>query len=168
VENAAAEQLSSAEGVAVKTVPAQIDAGTTAPAASPPQTDAPSRPAPSRVAAAPAPGAKAAGGGVRNITSAVVYVTQEGVTLRLGADTPLECKPMLLRNPDRLALDFEGQWNVSVPAVPQNKLIKAIRVGRQADSTRMVVDLHRVPASWRLQTGVPLKTAPHGLDVRLR
>jgi hypothetical protein len=70
---------------------------------------------------------------------------------------------MLLRNPDRLALDFEGQWNVSAPTVPQNKLIKAIRVGRPADVTRMVIDLHRAPASYRL-----IKTSPQGLDVRMR
>jgi hypothetical protein len=70
---------------------------------------------------------------------------------------------MLLRNPDRLVLDFDGQWNVSVPVVPQNKLIKAVRVGRQADATRMVIDLHRAPASYRL-----VKTSPQGLDVRLR
>jgi hypothetical protein len=111
----------------------------------------------------PEPVAKQTGKGVKNIPSAVVYVTQEGVTLRLGGDAPLECKPMLLRNPDRLALDFEGQWNVSTPVVPQNKLIKTVRVGRQADATRMVIDLHRAPASYRL-----VKTSPQGLDVRLR
>jgi len=148
---------------AVKSVPAQIDAGRAAPAASPPQAVAPARPAPPKVAAIPEPSAKQTGKGVKNIPNAVVYVTQEGVTLRLGGEAPIECKPMLLRNPDRLALDFEGQWNVSVPTVPQNKLIKAIRVGRQADVTRMVIDLHRAPASWRL-----VKTSPQGLDVRLR
>jgi hypothetical protein len=163
VEHAASERASSAEGVAVKTVPAQIDAGQTGPADSSPQALAPSRPAPPKVAAMPTPAAKQASGGAKNITSAVVYVTKEGVNLRLGGDAPLACKPMLLRNPDRLALDFEGQWNVNVPAVPQNKLIKSIRVGRQADSTRLVVDLHQAPASYRL-----IKTSPQGLDVRLR
>jgi len=163
-ENLASERASSAEGVAVKTVPAQIDAGQTAPAASPPQAVTPARPAPPKVAAMPEPAAKpAARGGVRNITSAVVYVTQEGVTLRLGADAPLECKSMPLHNPERLVLDCDGQWNVAAPIVPQNKIIKAVRVGRQADSTRMAVDLHRAPASHRL-----LQTSPRGLDVRLR
>jgi hypothetical protein len=52
---------------------------------------------------------------------------------------------------------------MNIPGVPPNKLIKGIRVGRQADSTRMVVDLHRQPASYRL-----IKTSPTGLDVRLR
>jgi hypothetical protein len=162
-ENAAAGRASSAEGVAVKTVPAQIDAGQTGSADLPPQAGVPARPNPPRLSAMPTPGAKPASGGAKNITSAVVYVTQEGATLRLGGDVPLECKPMLLRNPDRLALDFAGQWNVNVPSVPQNKLIKAIRVGRQADSTRLVVDLHQAPASYRL-----IKTSPQGLDVRLR
>jgi hypothetical protein len=110
-----------------------------------------------------APSAGQTSGGIKHITNIVVYVTQEGVTLRLGGDRPLEYKSMLLGNPDRLVLDFEGQWNMSIPGVPQNKLIKAIRVGRQADATRMVVDLHRAPASYRL-----IKTSPQGLDVRLR
>ena len=162
-ESAAAERPSSAAGAAVKTVPAQIDAGQAAPAGSPPQAATPARPAPPKVAVVPAPSAKQTGKGVKNIPNAVVYVTQEGVTLRLGGDAPLDCKAMLLRNPDRLALDFEGQWNVSIPTVPQNKLIKAVRVGRQADATRMVIDLHRAPASYRV-----VKTSPQGLDVRLR
>ncbi|MDR2696057.1 MAG: AMIN domain-containing protein [Deltaproteobacteria bacterium] len=162
-ESAAAGRASSAEGVTVKTVPAQIDAGHTAPAGFPPQAAASPRTAPPRAPAMPEPGAGQTSGGTKNITTAVVYVTQEGATLRLGGDRPLVYTSMLLRNPDRLVLDFEGHWNVSAPGVPQNKLIKAVRVGRQTDSTRMVVDLHRAPASYRL-----IKSSPQGLDVRLR
>jgi len=151
------------EGVTVNTVPAQIDAGRT-PAASPPlQTAMPSRSDPPKLPAMPEPGAKQTRGGANTITSIVVYATQEGATLRLGGDRPFVCKDMLLRDPDRLVLDFEGHWNVTIPGIPQNRLIKAIRVGRQADFTRMVVDLHRAPASYRLIT-----TSPQGLDVRLR
>ena len=163
VESVTAEQGASAEGVTVKTVPAQIDAGQTSPASPPKQTVAPSRPTPPKISAMPEPSAKQTHGGTKNITNIVVYATQEGATLRLGGDKPLVYKSMLLRNPDRLVLDFEGQWNVDIPGIPQNKLIKAIRVGRQADSTRMVVDLHRGPASYRL-----IKTSLQGLDVRLR
>ena len=163
VPNAASGRAASAEGVTVKTVPAQIDAGQTAPADSPPQAAAPSRAFPPKVPAIPDPGTGQTGGGGKNITTAVVYATQEGATLRLGGDKPLVYKSMLLRNPDRLVLDFDGQWNMTVPGVPQNKLIKSVRVGRQADSTRVVIDLHREPASYRL-----IKTSPQGLDVRLR
>ena len=152
----------SAEGM-VKTVPAQIDAGQTAPAAAPLQAAAPSLPPPPKIPAMPEPTAKQTSGGSKNITTIVVYATQEGATLRLVGDKPLEYTSMLLRGPDRLVLDFEGQWNVNVPGLPQNRLIKAIRVGRQADSTRMVIDLHRTPVSHRL-----VKTSPQGLDVRLR
>jgi hypothetical protein len=162
-ESAASGRASSAEGVTVKTVPAQIDAGQTAPADSPTQAATPSRAFPPKAPAMPEPGAGQTGGGVKNITTAVIYATQEGATLRLGSDKPLVYTSMLLRNPDRLVLDFAGQWNVHAPSVPQNKVIKAVRVGRQADSTRMVIDLHRVPASYRL-----IKTSPQGLDVRLR
>jgi hypothetical protein len=111
----------------------------------------------------PEPSAKQTSGGAKNITNLVVFATQEGATLRLGGDRPLVYTSMLLRDPDRFVLDLEGHWNVNIPGIPQNKLIKAIRVGRQADSTRMVVDLHSAPASCRL-----IKTSPQGLDVRLR
>ena len=158
-----AARPSSAEGVTVKTVPAQIDAGQTAPAAVPSQTATPSLPLPPKIPVMQEPSAKQTSGGTNNITHIVVYATQEGATLRLAGDKPLEYTSMLLRAPDRLVLDFEGHWNVNVPGVPQNRLIKAIRVGRQADSTRMVIDLHRTPASHRL-----VKTSPQGLDVRLR
>jgi len=151
----AAERDSSVAGVAVKTVPAQIDAGQTPPV--PPLPSSPKAPA------IPEPSAKQTSGGTKNITNIVVYATQEGATLRLGGDSPLVYKSMLLHNPDRFVLDFEGQWNVNIPGIPPNKLVKAIRVGRQADFTRMVVDLHRAPVSSRV-----IKTSPQRLDVRLR
>jgi hypothetical protein len=147
--------------VAVKTVPAQIDAGHAAPPVSTPQAAAPSRPAPPQVPAMPESNARQRG--VKNITNIVVYATQEGATLRLGGDAPLACTPMLLRNPDRLALDCPGQWNAHAPGVPQNKFIKAVRVGRQAGATRLVLDLHQAPASYRV-----VQTSPQGLDLRLR
>jgi len=147
--------------VAVKTVPAQIDAGQAASPASSPQAVAPSLPAPPVVPAMPESNVRQRG--AKHITNIVVYATQEGATLRLGGDAPLACKHMLLRNPDRLALDCPGQWNVTVPGVPQNKFIKAIRAGRQTGSTRLVIDLHQAPASYRV-----VQTSPQGLDVRLR
>jgi len=147
--------------VAVKTVPAQIDVGQAAPPASPPQDAASSRPAPQKAPAMPEPDISQRG--PKNITKIVVYVTQEGATLRLGGDAPLACTPMLLRNPDRLALDCPGQWNVNAPGIPQNKFIKAIRVGRQTGATRLVLDLHQVPASYRV-----VQTSPQGIDLRLR
>ena len=134
--------------VVIKTVPAQIDAGHTDP------------PPPPVSAIAESKGKQR---GAKNITHIVVYATQEGATLRLGGDAPLACTAMLLRSPDRLALDCPGQWNVNAPGVPQNKFIKAIRVGRQTDATRLVVDLLQAPASYRV-----VQTSPRGIDVRLR
>jgi len=162
-ENGAAARIPPAEGVTVKTVPAQIDAGQTPPESPPQQPAALSLPVQPKLPSMPEPGTKQTSGDAKNITNIVVYVTQEGATLRLGGDAPLVYSSMLLRNPDRLVLDFEGHWNMSIPGIPQNKLIKAIRVGRQADATRMAIDLHRTPASYRL-----IKTSPQGLDVRLR
>jgi len=159
MESAALERPSVAEGVAVNTLPAQIDAGQVAPASTPSQASVPSLPAPPKVPAMPESSVGQGG----NITNMVVYATQEGATLRIGGDAPLVCTHMLLRNPDRLAIDCAGQWNVRVPGVPRNKFIKAIRVGQQGDSTRFAVDLHQAPASYRM-----VQTSPQGIDVRLR
>ncbi len=154
------EPAPSTEGIAVKTVPAQIDPGLSeAPAAQPAQPPAP-RPAAPKAPAEPAPKRAEKEKSINNI---VVYVTQEGATVRLGADRPLVYKSMLLNKPDRLVLDFEGHWSTASPEVPQNKLVKSIRVGRQAEATRMVIDLHKAPAAYRL-----IKTSPQGLDIRLR
>lgn len=162
-ESAAAGRNSSTEGVTVKTVPAQIDAGQASPASLPPPMPLPSRPTPPKAPALPEPGAKQTNGGAKNITHVTVYATQEGATLRLSGNKPLVYKSMVLQKPDRFVLDVEGQWNMELPSVPQNKIVKAVRVGRQADSTRIVVDLHRAPAAYRL-----VKTSPQKLDVRLR
>jgi len=164
-ESDAAERGASAAGVAVKTVPAQIDAGQIPPDNPPPAStpSVPPRISSPKVAATPEPSGKPMSGGTKNITNIVVYATQEGATLRLSGDNPFVYKSMLLHNPERFVLDFEGQWNVNIPGIPPNKLIKAIRVGRQADSTRMVVDLHRAPTSSRV-----IKPSPQRLDVRLR
>ena len=148
--------------VAVKTVPAQIDAGQAAQTVPPPQTTAPAPPPALKVPAVPESNARQKG--AKNITSIVVYATQEGATLRLGADALLECTSMLLRSPERLVLDCAGHWNVkNTPGVPQNKSIKAVRIGQQADGTRFVIDLHRAPAAYRL-----IQTSPQGIDLRLR
>ena len=162
-ESIAVAQGPSAAGVTAKTVPAQIDAGHMAPAPLAPQTIAPPAPASPTLPVAPQANAKQTSGGAKNITNIIVYATQEGATLRLGGDSPFVYKSLLLRDPDRFVLDFEGQWNVNIPGIPQNKIVKAIRVGQQADSTRMVIDLHRAPVSYRL-----IKASPQRLDVRLR
>lgn len=157
--------LPSAEGVAVKTVPAQIDPGRTdspEPHRNPvavPASGAPSVPGLS----APAEAAPKRPTGSGRITNLVVFSTQEGATLRLAADRPLLYKSMLLSNPDRLVLDLEGQWISPASAVPQNKIVKSVRIGRQADSTRLVIDLKHAPAAYRL-----IKTSPQGLDIRVR
>lgn len=147
------------EGVAVRTVPAQIDPDR--PEARPPaaSSDSARASAPPPPPAAPKRPSAVAG----HFTNIVVLVTQEGATVRIAADRPFTHKAILLADPDRLALDFEGQWNVSTPAVPANKLVKAIRVGKQNDATRLVIDLHKKPDSRRL-----IKNSPQSLDVRLR
>ncbi|MDR1241298.1 MAG: AMIN domain-containing protein [Deltaproteobacteria bacterium] len=67
-----------------------------------------------------------------------------GMFLSIEADSPLPVKYFVLSSPDRLVIDLPGAWkNLKLPAVPSNMLVKDIRIGRQADSDRIVIDLGR-------------------------
>jgi hypothetical protein len=64
--------------------------------------------------------------------------------LSIEADSPLPVKYFVLTAPDRLVIDLPGTWkNLAAPAVPQNMLVRNLRIGRQADSDRIVIDLSR-------------------------
>ena len=47
----------------------------------------------------------------------------------------------VLGNPDRVVLDLAGNWEITVPRVPSNRLIQAVRVGQHEDKTRIVFDM---------------------------
>jgi hypothetical protein len=67
-----------------------------------------------------------------------------GMFLAIEADSPLPVKYFVLSSPDRLVIDLPGAWkNLKLPAIPSNMLVKDIRIGRQADSDRIVIDLSR-------------------------
>ena len=67
-----------------------------------------------------------------------------GMYLLLEGDSALPAKYFLLHSPERLVVDLPGAWkNLATPGIPSNQLIKSIRVGRQSDADRLVIDLSR-------------------------
>lgn len=64
--------------------------------------------------------------------------------LRIEGGDPFPCKTFVLTNPDRLVIDLPGTWTgMKAPAVPQNALVKAVRLGQQPAGPRLVLDLNR-------------------------
>jgi hypothetical protein len=82
--------------------------------------------------------------GYGNILQTTLKFRGLGMFLSIEADSPLPAKHFVLASPDRLVIDLPGAWkNLKLPAVPSNMLIKDIRIGRQADADRIVIDLSR-------------------------
>lgn len=97
------------------------------------------------------------------ITSARLTMDGDVVTLRLSGSQQLKGSAFLLREPDRVVLDLEGSWRVEAPRVPSNRMVKALRVGGQAEATRLVFDMKVKPVkAWVTQ--VDART----LELRIR
>ena len=72
--------------------------------------------------------------------------------LRIEADTPFPCRAFVLNKPDRLVIDLPGSWKgMKAPSVPQNRLIKTVRVGSQPAGPRIVLDLESAPKAHKVQ-----------------
>lgn len=81
-----------------------------------------------------------------------LHFAGQAMQLRIEADSPFPCRTFVLNNPDRLVIDLPGTWKgVKAPAVPQNRLVKAIRVGSQPSGPRIVLDLSAAPKGHKLQ-----------------
>lgn len=66
----------------------------------------------------------------------------QSLQLNIKADTPFPCKTFILTGPDRLVVDLPGVWKgMRAPATPQNRLVKAVRLGQQKAGPRLVLDL---------------------------
>ena len=79
--------------------------------------------------------------GKQVITSAVLTMDGELVTLRLQGNAPLTGKAFTLTGPERVVLDLDGRWTVEAPRVPSNRMVRALRVGNQENTTRLVFDM---------------------------
>lgn len=84
-----------------------------------------------------------AGGQV--VTSAVLTMDGDVVTLNLKGTSAMRGKTFMLVEPDRVVLDIEGDWKVEAPRVPSNRMVRALRVGSQDTATRLVFDMRVKP-----------------------
>ena len=89
--------------------------------------------------------------------------TDSGVTVRIEASEMPSYKTMQLTSPDRLVIDLSGDWVIKAPGVPTNKFISNVRIGKQRDSTRIVVDLKQNPGAVRY-----LKNGASTLDIQIK
>ncbi len=84
-----------------------------------------------------------AGGQV--VTSAVLTMDGDVVTLNLKGTSAMRGEDLMLVEPDRVVLDIEGDWKVEAPRVPSNRMVRALRVGSQDTATRLVFDMRVKP-----------------------
>lgn len=149
---------------AEKAAPTPAKAEKATPAAKP-QAAAPAAPAaqaaPAKAAAAPTVPQTAKGD--HAITSATIKFSGNTAILHLQGDAPIQYKYIVLPNPDRLALDLVGAWSVSAPAVPSNRVIEKVRVGRYGENTRIVLDLKAAPTKHEV-----VKSGDKGIEVRVQ
>ncbi len=97
---------------------------------------------------------------IKKITIATIG---DGVTVRIDSLQTPDYTYLRLNSPERIVLDFEGNWKVKAPGVPKNEFVSNVRIGEQKKGTRIVIDLKKAPASVRY-----LKYGETGLDVRIR
>lgn len=68
-------------------------------------------------------------------------LSDKSVVFRMSGAENLEAKTFVLPNPDRFVVDLQGEWAMRLPTVPANPFLRKIRVGKQENNTRMVMDL---------------------------
>lgn len=112
----------------------------------PPQTTA-SLPAKTQSKPQTAPGSHS----LRNIT---LSFADKGMVLHIEADSSFTVNTFMLTGPERMVIDLPGSWKeMRKPGLPQNTLIKNVRLGQQPAGPRLVLDLvgplksHRVERS---------------------
>lgn len=96
--------------------------------------------------------AKAPKGG--KINNFVVFAREKGATIRIGGDGQIKYNSMTLENPNRVVVDLDGAWQFpdKLP-IPKNDMVSGIRVGKNGDKTRVVIDLKAKPRQSRMVSG---------------
>lgn len=136
------------------------------PVSTPPAAPAKATPPPSlKETPSPTPPAKAQAKatGPKTINKITVSPAGDGATVRIVGNTALAYKTMHLKSPDRVVVDLEGTWAVKAPGVPSNKAVKNVRIGKQGDKTRIVIDLSRTPGAITF-----IKVDADTMDVRIK
>ena len=90
----------------------------------------------------------------REITNFVIFARDKGATVRFTGNGKIKYKSMTLENPHRVVVDFEGDWKFPERlAVPKNEMVNAVRVGKNGENTRAVIDLKEKPRVSRIVEG---------------
>lgn len=89
-------------------------------------------------------------------------LADKSAVFRLSGAEKVEGKAFGLPNPDRYVVDLQGDWAMRLPAVPRNAFIKQIRVGKNGDNTRLVLDLSGA------RTGQMVRINPTTLEFRIK
>ena len=77
----------------------------------------------------------------RAVTSAAFSLNGSTIRLTLKGNAPMVGHYFRLKDPERIVLDLAGNWDISVPPVPSNRLIRSVRTGHHEDKTRLVFDM---------------------------
>lgn len=101
--------------------------------------------------------------GPKTIKKIAIFRMDDEVALRVEGSEAVTYKTMQLKSPDRLVLDLDGEWAIKAPGVPDNKFISNVRIGKQSDKTRIVIDLKQNPQGVRY-----VKRGAEGFDVRMK
>lgn len=99
----------------------------------------------------------------KTIKKIAVFRIGDEVAVRVDGSEAMEYKTMHLKSPERLVVDIEGVWAVKAPGVPDNKYVSNVRIGKQSDKTRIVIDLKQVPQAVKY-----VKRGSEGVDVRIK
>ena len=75
---------------------------------------------------------------------------------------PLKFSHFTIKDPDRLVVDLEGKWQIKAPGVPKNSAVTNVRLGKDDDKTRIVIDL-----KGKLQPRFILSKDGRTLDIRI-
>jgi len=82
--------------------------------------------------------------GKRTVFSLVPSYGNGSFRLLFDLDGPVQyVRPFVLQNPDRIFLDLPGRWQAPTPApvVPDNPLVKNLRIGSSWEKLRIVLDM---------------------------
>ena len=74
----------------------------------------------------------------QKITKFVIFSRDKGATVRLVGNADIKTKTTQMHSPERVLIELDGEWDVTVPQIPKNPLINTIRIGRQNNKTRIV------------------------------
>jgi hypothetical protein len=101
--------------------------------------------------------------GQKAISRTRLEIGSRAAAFRLTGVSALKGKAFALREPDRVVLDLDGSWGVSLAKTPANGLIKSVRAGSQGANTRLVFDLYNAPKSFKL-----VHIEPRTLELQMR